>query len=124
MPRFDGPYTITKAFPERSEYTLHLPNSKKTFPGFHASLLKPYIPNDPDLFPTREPSRPGPIVTEDGMEENVIDRILDARMFYGKKEYYVRWKGYDAEDDEWLSYEDMKDTEALDVWEAIHGKDV
>ena len=40
MPRNDGPYTIIDAFPERSEYTLKLPNNPNTFPGFHAHLLK------------------------------------------------------------------------------------
>jgi hypothetical protein len=51
MPRNDGPYTITHTFPECSEYTLKLPNNPNTFPGFHAHLLKQYIPNDPLLFP-------------------------------------------------------------------------
>ena len=32
MPQNDGPYTITHAFPERSEYTLKLPNNPNTFP--------------------------------------------------------------------------------------------
>ena len=58
MPRNDGPYTITHTFPERSEYTLKLPNNPNTFPGFHAHLLKQYIPNDPLLFPDQEPARP------------------------------------------------------------------
>jgi hypothetical protein len=43
MPRNDGPYTITHAFPERSEYTLKLSNNPNTFSGFHAHLLKRYI---------------------------------------------------------------------------------
>ena len=41
MPRNDGPYTVIKAFPEKSGYTLHLPNNPQTFLGFHSSLLKP-----------------------------------------------------------------------------------
>ena len=56
MPRNDGPYTITYTFPERSEYTLKLPNNPNTFPSFHAHLLKMYVPNDPLLFPGHEPS--------------------------------------------------------------------
>ena len=58
MPRNDGPYTITHAFPEHSEYTLKLPNNPTTFPSFHAHLLKRHIANDPLLFPDREPSQP------------------------------------------------------------------
>ena len=77
MPRNDGPYTVVKAFPEKSEYTLRLPNNPQTFPGFHSSLLKPFVPNDPTLFPDREFTRPGAVVTEDGTEENMIDKIVD-----------------------------------------------
>ncbi|KAF8802108.1 hypothetical protein BYT27DRAFT_7065863, partial [Phlegmacium glaucopus] len=77
MPRNDGPYTIIQTFPEKSEYTLRLPNNPQTFPGFHSSLLKPFVPNDPSLFPDREFTRPGAVVTEDGTEENMIDKIVD-----------------------------------------------
>ena len=58
MPRNNGPYTITHAFPEWSEYTLRILNNPNTFPSFHAHLLKRYILNDPLLFPDRELSRP------------------------------------------------------------------
>jgi hypothetical protein len=53
FPRYDGPYKVVKVFPEKSEYTLLLSNSGKTFPGFHASLLKRYHPNNLKLFPDR-----------------------------------------------------------------------
>ena len=117
MPHFDGPYTVVKAFPEKSEYTLRLPNNPKTFPGFHSSLLKPFIPNDPDLFPDREFKWPGAIVTEDGMEENYIDKIVDERMRGRGKQYLVRWVGFGKDHDEWLSRKMLQDNEALDVWE-------
>ena len=77
MPCFDGPFIVTKAYPEKSLYTLKLPNEPEHFPSFHASLLKRYIPNDPDLFPSRMLPPPGPVITPDGQEEWLIDRILD-----------------------------------------------
>jgi hypothetical protein len=89
MPRSDGPYTVVKAFPEKSEYTLRLPNNPQTFPGFHSSLLKPFVPNHPILFPDREFTRPGAVVTEDGTEENMIDKIVDARRRGRGKQYLV-----------------------------------
>ena len=79
MPWNDGPYTVVKAFPEKSEYTLRLPNNHKTFPGFHSSLLKWFMPNDPTLFPDCEFTWPGAVVMEDRTEENMIDKIVDAR---------------------------------------------
>ena len=124
MPRNDGPYTVVKAFPEKSEYTLRLPNNPQTFPGFHSSLLKPFIPNDPAMFPDREFTRPGAVVTEDGTEENMIDKIVDARRRGRGKQYLVRWVGYDRDHDEWLSGKMLEDTEALDIWEAENGVDV
>jgi hypothetical protein len=124
MPRHDGPYEVLKAFPERSEYTLRLPNNPKTFPGFHASHMKRFIPNDPALFPDREFTRPGPIITADSAEENMIDKIVDARRHGRGKQYKVRWIGYPKDHDEWLSGKEVEDTEALDIWEAKNGVDV
>jgi hypothetical protein len=124
MPRHDGPYTITHTFPERSEYTLKLPNNPNTFPGFHAHLLKRYIPNDPLLFPDREPARPRPIVTEDGTEEWYIDKIVDARRRGRGVQYLVRYEGYGKEHDEWRPGSEMAETDALDRWEDENGTEV
>lgn len=43
------------------------------------------------------------MVTEDGTEENMIDKIVDARRRGRGKQYLVRWVGYDRDHDEWLS---------------------
>jgi hypothetical protein len=51
FPCWDGPFSVTKAFPETSSYTLHLPNSPNVFPTYHASLLKRFNKNDASLFP-------------------------------------------------------------------------
>ncbi|KIJ43418.1 hypothetical protein M422DRAFT_253298 [Sphaerobolus stellatus SS14] len=79
MPRHDGPYTIICTFPEKSEYTLHLPNNPQTFPGFHTSLLKCWIPNDLTKFPDRELMLPSAITTADGTKENFINKIVNCR---------------------------------------------
>ena len=100
MPRNDGPYTITHAFPECSEYMLKLPNNLNAFPGFHAHLLKRYIQNDPLLFPDHEPSKPRPIVTKDGTEEWYIDKIVDACQWGHGVQYLVCYEGYGREHDE------------------------
>jgi len=77
MPRYDGPYTIVKVFPESLMYTLHLPASSHVFPSFHVSLLKKFNENDPNLFPKRKLAKPRPIVTADGQNEYFIKKILD-----------------------------------------------
>ena len=124
MPQNDSPYTITHAFPEQSEYTLKLPNNPNTFPGFHAHLLKRYIPNDPLLFPDREPARPRPIVTEDGTEEWYIDKIVDANWCGRGVQYLVHYKGYGREHDEWRPGSEMANVDALDKWEDENGTEV
>jgi hypothetical protein len=121
MPRRDGPYKVIRAFPERSEYTLQLPGTSKTFPGFHAHLLTRHVPNDPTLFPDRELTRPGPILGDDGEEEYNVEKIVDSRRRGRGIQYRVRWTGYGPDQDSWLPRRSLDDTVALDVWEAAHG---
>jgi hypothetical protein len=116
FPCFDGPYTIMKARPEFSAYTLSLPNSPNIFPTFHSSQLKRFIPNDLDLFPSREHPRPQPIVTEDGVEEYQIKRILDARHRGCGWSFLVRWSSYGAEKDRWLPGSELTECEVLNRW--------
>ncbi|ESK82131.1 reverse transcriptase-rnase h-integrase [Moniliophthora roreri MCA 2997] len=78
VPWFDGLYIVDKAHSELLTYTLNIPNAhKNTCLTFHSSLLKPWTPNDDDLFPQRKHQRPGPIVTEDRIKEYFIDKIID-----------------------------------------------
>jgi hypothetical protein len=79
IPCFDGPYNIVNSTPESSAYTLDLPNSPNIFPTFHTSQLKRFTENDRLLFPSRKHAWPGPIMTREGLEEYVIERILDER---------------------------------------------
>jgi hypothetical protein len=118
MPRFDGPYAVTKAFPEKSEYELLIPNARRgTFLGYHSSLLRRYHPNDPLLFPDREPARPGPVVIHDGDEEYIVECILDEQKVGRGKQYLVRFQGWGPEEDRWLPGREVADLQALDDWE-------
>jgi hypothetical protein len=87
-------------------------------------LLKRYIPNDPLLFPDREPAHPCPIVTEDGTEEWYIDKIVDARRRGRGVQYLVRYEGYSKEHDKWRPGSEMADTDALNRWEDENGTEV
>lgn len=118
MPRFDGPYEVIKAYPDSSLYTLRLPQNSRLCPSFHASQLRPFHPNDDELFPGRRLSRPGPIITESGSEEYFIERILDERPRGRGKQYLVRWLGYGPDSDLWLPARELADSECLDVWES------
>ncbi|RDB15414.1 Transposon Ty3-G Gag-Pol polyprotein [Hypsizygus marmoreus] len=119
MPRFDGPFSITKAFPNSSLYTLALPENSKIHPTFHSSQLRPFVENDDTMFPHRILPRPGPIVTNSGSTEYFIERILDERKRGRGKQFLVRWLGYGAESDLWLAGSELANTEALDNWEKL-----
>ena len=64
MPRFNGPYTITDAFPLCPVYTIDMPNSPDLYCHFHIALLKPFIPNDKVLFPSHVHLHPDTVITE------------------------------------------------------------
>ena len=115
MPRFDGPYTITRAFPIRSVYTIDMPNCPDLYSSFHTSLLKPFNANDPLLFPLWIQSQPKTVVTNNG-EEWFIDRIVDERKRGRGYQYLVRWVGEGPEKELWLPRSELEDCEALDVW--------
>ncbi|KAJ8462836.1 hypothetical protein ONZ51_g10647 [Trametes cubensis] len=116
MVRFDGPYTITAANHSSSTYTLDLPASMHIFPTFHASLLRPYVPNPDDLYPGRSHPEPGPIVTANGEEEFFVERILDRRRVGRGWQYLVRWLGYGPGSDSWLPGREVSELAALDVF--------
>lgn len=46
MPRFDGKYRVTAAYPKASIYTIDMPNSSLAYTTFHALELRPYHKND------------------------------------------------------------------------------
>lgn len=69
MSRYNGPYYVTKSFPKKSVYTLHMPNAPELFPTFHSSLLTKHIPNNNIIFPGHVQQHLGTIITEDGEVE-------------------------------------------------------
>ncbi|KAF8428847.1 hypothetical protein L210DRAFT_3488697 [Boletus edulis BED1] len=43
------------------------------------------------LFPDREQPRPGPVVTPDGQQECLIDKIIDEKRVGRGRRYLVHW---------------------------------
>ena len=109
-PRYLGPFRITKAEPETSNYTLDLPPEYgSTHPNFHANLLKPFIANDAKQFPLREPPRPPPIIPEDNQYtvQQLLDHKIVGRGRWKKTKFLIRWEGYGQEEDTWEYEEDI-----------------
>jgi hypothetical protein len=77
-PKYIGPYKVTKAYPETSNYDLELSEElirRRIVPKFHASLLRPFEPNDDSIFPSRESKRFYDFGMPDD-EEWMVDEIV------------------------------------------------
>ena len=89
LPRFVGPFEVSRAILKRGEttaVTLNLPEGWKIHPTFHVSLIKAYVDDgspmiraNPDHFRT----------TEEPIYE--ISKIVDHKLESGLLKYYVQW---------------------------------
>lgn len=120
FPCYRGPYAIIHAFPERSEYTLAMPDSPQTFPGFHASKLAQYRENDDEEFPGRHMDRPGPVDADADVFE--VEHIVDARCHRVSWRYLVEFVGYGQEDQHWITRTALRRTvpNVVADWERTH----
>ena len=71
--------------------------------------------------PSWELACPSLIMTSDGMEEYVIDKIIDEWCRGRGHQYLVHWVGYGPEEDRWLPQHKLDDCEALDTWQKREG---
>jgi hypothetical protein len=56
------------------------------------------------------------LVTPDGLEEFLIDKIIDSRTCGCGTQYLVQWLGHGPEHDSWLPARELEECEALDWW--------
>ena len=104
-PRYVGPFEISKAEPETSNYTLILPPEFHIHPKVHARRLKIAHDSDPNLFPGRIPPNPPPIDAED--EQYAVEAILDHRKVGRSRQFLVHWEGYSNTEDSWVKERDI-----------------
>ena len=95
MPKFIGPYQITKDFGNNS-YHIELPDSLKqrgVHNVFHLSLLRIHIANDDHLFPSRSEEQI-PDIGSVG-QEWAIEKILMHRGSHSDTTFEVQWASGD-----------------------------
>jgi transposase InsO family protein len=115
-PRWRGPFVVLESDGDRGMYACQDVRTLKTL-HFHESRLKRYLADRTDSL--------GEVAAVDN-EEFVVDSIVDHRIRpgrgsrRGRLEFRIRWAGYEAEEDTWLSYADIRELAALDANSAAH----
>ena len=105
-----GLYKINKVV-SWNAYGLEIPASfGRTHPVFSVVLLHPY---EEDPIVERHSLPPPPPIIQDGIQEYEVEKILDSRIFRGRLEYLVRWKGYGAAEDLWVPTQDVSGAKRL-----------
>ncbi|TFY65131.1 hypothetical protein EVG20_g5705, partial [Dentipellis fragilis] len=112
-----GPFKITQVMGPVT-FKLQLPGQWKIHPVFHASLLTPYRQTEAH-GPTKAPPPPDLIEGEDYYE---VEEVLDSKLYRGRIQYLVRWKGYTSSEDTWEYATSLADSaqEAIDEFHEAH----
>ena len=109
-PRCHGPFPIVQVM-SPVNYLLQLPTQWSIHDVFHIDLLTPYRET---LTHGANYQRPPPDLV-DGVEEFKVEKVLDSRrQGRGRKlKYLIKWKGYPDSDNQWVNWDDAK--ESLDA---------
>ena len=115
-PTWRGPFIVIDKIKANTYKVQHL-NEKSRVEVLHVSRLIPYDSSlsDPELVATMDDS------------SNTIDFIVEhlPKGPFGKgkrnKQFKVRWQGFGPEEDLWIPYSEMADTEALDRYMEENG---
>ena len=95
--QFIGPFVITACFGEVA-YHLDLKGGfTRIHPVFHVSLLHRFVAGRDGIEP------PEPIEVEDTQEYMVEGLLAHQHGCQGDQQYLVRWEGYNASEDIWIS---------------------
>ena len=98
-----GPYEVTHVIPNAVE--LKLPRTLCIHPVVNVSCVKPYL----GPLPGQPVSRLGPVhVSEECDEEYEVEYIVASRVYKGKLQYLVYWKGYEEHERTWEPSPNLK----------------
>ena len=106
-PRRHGPFPIVQVM-SPVNYRLQLPMQWSIHDMFHIDLLTPYRET---LTHSANYQRPPPDLI-DGVEEFKVEKVLDSRRHgRGRKlQYLIKWKGYPDSDNQWVNWDDVKES--------------
>lgn len=122
-PKYVGPYKVLEADESVSKYKLELPLAltlRHIHPVFHASLLRPYYPSDPVMFPMRDSQHDYDFGLPDDREwlvEDIIGHTWEGQS-PDKLKLQVKWAVSD--ETTWEPIASVDDLEALDRYLELH----
>jgi len=120
-PKYIGPYKVSTAYPESSNYSLELPmalQGRRILQKFHVALLRPHHPSEDSRFPNRMQPEPYDFGSS-GEQEWFVDEIVGHKWTGPKKvEYQVRWS---LGDTTWEPHANCNKLAALDRYLELHG---
>jgi len=118
-PKYLGPFPILGIIKEGATYRLGLSDEltkRGVNPTFHASLLRPHVPNDDRRFPGRMPIQiPG---FGESPGEWIVDGIVTHHGKGRRSEFQILWK---AGDKSWASYQEVAHLNALKQYCELMG---
>ena len=99
-------FTVVKAV-RNNAYWLKLPSSYQIHNIFHISLLEPYHVREGEVS-----MHPLTILVDNQFKWEV-DKILDDKIQYCKKQYLVKWKGFPIEESMWEPEENLENVQEI-----------
>lgn len=81
-----------------------------------AVLTEVTMPKDKDAVDV-EPMNEEAAEEEEEEEEYVVEKILDSRIKNGKKEFFLKWKGYNESENTWEPSENLDCPELINEFE-------
>jgi hypothetical protein len=112
-----GPFKIIKIIGPNA-YKLQLPPSMKVHPVFNTVKLRPYVQDT--ISGRKPPPRPAPVIKGDKPRWEV-EYIKDSRIFRGKLQFLVKWRGFPQEESTWEPEDFLKHAKkAVQEFHAKH----
>ena len=108
-PKYIGPFRVLRV--QGSSVTLDLPRRMRIHSTINMDQLKLFDGSASTAgtpWPDRVQPPPPPLLDANNNQMFIIERFLQTRVCRGKRQYLVRWKGYQQQDDSWEPWEAVK----------------
>ncbi|QRW13905.1 Transposon Ty3-I Gag-Pol polyprotein [Ceratobasidium sp. AG-Ba] len=120
VPKYIGPHKIESEITKGTTYKIELPSALKARgirPTFHASLLRPHIPNDDRRFPGRLTEQVI-VGIEDESREWMVECVVEHAGRGREAKFKLLWMSGDTT---WESFENIRHLESLGTYLEAQG---